>query len=117
MRGPKRRAGIEVRMRAAAGLDNEASGVPKWNKAHNQTHTLITRGHIKLTSSRADSRYTVIRSSFFRKQYAEAAQILLFPEDERPEPAPGPYLFVMIIHGPAQKDHYKASFCRRCFPR
>src|SRR5688500_17238818 len=56
IRGHKCRAGIEVGMRSVAGLDNEASGVPRWNKAHNQTHTLITRGNIKLTCSRANSR-------------------------------------------------------------
>ena len=110
MRGHQRQADIEVGLRGVAELDHEASGVPRWNK----THTLVTRGHIKLTCSRANSRYDVIRHSEFRKEYAEESQVLLFPDTHPLDCTPSEYVFAIIIHGPDQEDQFKASFCRCC---
>jgi hypothetical protein len=116
MRGPQRRADIEVGLRGVAELDHEASGVPRWNKPHNQTHTLVTRGHIKLTCSRANNRYDVIRSSEFRKEYAEESQVLLFPDTHPLDCTPSEYLFAMIIHGPDQEDQSRPAFVDVVFP-
>lgn len=116
IRGPQRRADIEVGLRSVADLDQEVSALPRWNKTGSQAHTLITRGQIKLTCSRADSRYDVVRHAEFRKDYAAQSQYDLFQINEPPEVSQGPYLYAMILHGPAQDDKSRPAFVDVVFP-
>jgi len=113
MRGPQRRADIEVGLRSVAELDQQISGTPLWNKTNSQAHTLITAGQIKLTCSRVNGRYDVVHPSHFRKEYAAQSQYSLFTE---PEPLPNEYLFAIIIHSPDQHDKSRPAFVDVVFP-
>jgi hypothetical protein len=116
LRGHKRRADIESEMRNVATRYPGVQPKVELNTARSAYYTLLIAGRVRLTQSRVNDPYRMVRHSLFRSIYAAKAQRDLF-RPSQPSPIPiDKVLFALLLHDYDKSDKSTPAFVHVVFP-